>query len=69
MRKEAAGYLPDHDDWFYGIHWEKPTPKQLEALGGPIYWRGKSKKVGYCYGCHDNYDREIGGVPKDSRAW
>jgi hypothetical protein len=34
-----------------------------------VYWRGKSPKVGYCYKCHDNYDRELGGVPPEHRAY
>ena len=69
MRKEAAGYSPDHEDWYYAIHWEKPTEAQLKFLKGPIYWRGKSAKVEYCWKCHDNYDKSIGGVPPDKRAW
>jgi hypothetical protein len=68
MRKEAAGYAPDHEDWSYAIHWAEPTPKQREMLGGPIYWRGKSPKVGYCYSCHDNYDRAVGGIPREALA-
>ena len=69
MQKMEAGYAPDHDDWYYAIHWAQPTEAQLELLKGPIYWRGHSPKVGYCYKCHDNYDRELGGVPPDYRAW
>jgi hypothetical protein len=69
MRKEAAGYSPDHDDWYYAIHWEKPTQAQLGFLKGPIYWRGKSPKVEYCWKCHDNYDKSIGGVPPAKRAY
>lgn len=69
MRKEPAGYAPDHGDWSYGIHWAEPTPAQAKVLGGPIYWRGKAGKVEYCVKCHDNYDREIGGIPVDQRAW
>ena len=69
MKKEAAGYSPDHEDWSYGIHWAEPTEAQKKFLGGPIYWRGKSGKVEYCVKCHDNYDRELGGIPKEHRAW
>lgn len=69
MRKEAAGYNPDHGDWYYAIHWAEPTEKQRKLLGGPIYWRGESPKVEYCWKCHDNYDREIGGILPDDRAW
>jgi len=69
MRKEPAGYAPDHGDWSYGIHWAEPTPAQAKILGGPIYWRGKTDKVAYCVKCHDNYDRELGGIPPEHRAW
>lgn len=69
MQKREAGYAPDHGDWYYAIHWEKPTEAQLKFLKGPIYWRGASPKVGYCSKCHDNYDRELGGVPEQYRAY
>ncbi len=69
MRKEVADYAPEHDDWYYAIRWETPPPEQLRLLGGPIYWRGRSQKVGYCQKCHDNYDRSMGGVPTGKRAW
>jgi hypothetical protein len=69
MKKMEPGYAPDHEDWYYGIHWAEPTPGQLKYLKGPIYWRGKSPKVSYCVSCHDNYDRELGSVPPDYRAW
>ena len=68
MKKMEAGYAPDHGDWFYAIHWEKPVGEQGAKLGGPIYWRGNSAKVGYCWNCHDNYDRELGGVPPAQRV-
>ncbi len=68
MEKRALGHAPDHDDWSYAIHWASPTERQLAQLGGPIYWRGASPKVGYCSKCHDNYDRSIGGVPKEVRS-
>lgn len=68
MKKMEKGYAPDHDDWYFAIHWEKPTEAQLKLLKGPIYWRGHSPKVGYCYSCHDNYVRSLGGVPAEYRA-
>ena len=68
MKKMEKGYAPDHEDWYFAIHWEKPTAAQLELLKGPIYWRGHSPKVAYCYKCHDNYDRSLGGVPAEYRA-
>lgn len=61
MEKRAPGYFPEHGDWYYAIHWEKPTGSF--AKGGPIYWQGKSPRVAYCYdGCHDNYERGLGGL-------
>jgi len=69
MKKEAPGYFPEHNDWFYAFHWAKPTPAQAKALGGPVYWRGKSEKVRYCWKCHENYDRELGGVAEGHEAW
>jgi hypothetical protein len=68
MRKMEPGYAPDHGDWYYAIHWAEPVGEQQAKLGGPIYWRGKSKKVDYCWTCHDNYDRELGGVPPDHQV-
>jgi hypothetical protein len=67
MEKKEPGYAPDHGDWYYAIHWENPVGEQAAKLGGPIYWRGKSHKVDYCWKCHDNYDRELGGVPPAQR--
>ena len=69
MRREPAGTAPDQGDWSYAIHWADPTPEQRRQLGGPIYWRGKSPRVSYCWKCHDNYEHEIGGVPSGLRAW
>jgi len=68
MRKEPAGYAPDHEDWSYAIHWAQPTAAQAKLLGGPIYWRGKSPKIEYCWKCHDNYDRSVGGIPSGHMA-
>ena len=56
--------------WWYGFHWEKIPEKWQKALKGTqAYWRTPSKKVDYCSGCHDNYPRELGGIPKDFRTW
>ncbi len=68
MKKMDKGYAADHEDWYYAIHWEKPTAEQMKFLQGPIYWRGHSPKVGYCYKCHDNYVRSLGSVPAEYRA-
>jgi hypothetical protein len=64
MRKEAPGYAPEHEDWYYAIHWAKPAGKQ--AGQAPFYWRGRSAKVAYCYDCHDSYDRGLGGLTPSS---
>jgi len=69
MRKEAPGYAPEHDDWYYAIHWARPTPEQAQLLGGPIYWQGASPRVAYCYDCHDSYDRSLGGLVPSSVLW
>ena len=66
MRKEAPGYAPDHEDWYYAIYWAQPTPEQAAKLGGPIYWQGTSERVAYCYDCHDSYDRCLGGLVPSS---
>ena len=69
MEKRAAGFSPDHEDWYYAIHWEKPTGPGAKTLTGPIYWRSPSAKVGYCFKCHDNYDRSVGLPPVEMRTW
>ena len=66
MKKQAPGYAPDHEDWYFAIHWAEPTPDARATLGGPIYWRGRSPKVAYCYECHDSYDRDLGGLTPSS---
>lgn len=63
MEKKASGYDAENGDWYYAIHWEKPVK------GEPIYWRSPSPKVGYCFGCHNDYARQLGMVPDDMRAW
>lgn len=67
MEKKPAGFDPDHGDWSYAIHWASPPARWAQKLGGPIYWRSPSHKVGYCVECHDNYDRGLGGVPGPMR--
>jgi hypothetical protein len=69
MEKREAGFSPDHEDWYYAIRWENPTPKFQKQFGGPFYWRSPSAKVSYCWKCHDNYDREVGLPPKQARTW
>jgi hypothetical protein len=59
MEKRAAGSAPDRDDWWYAIWWATPDDAKY---GGPIYWRGKSKRVDYCVACHADYDRSLGGL-------
>jgi hypothetical protein len=69
MQKRAAGYNPDHEDWYYAIHWAEPTAAMRAKFGGPFYWRSPSPRVDYCWKCHDNFDREVGLPPRDARAW
>jgi hypothetical protein len=65
MEKRAAGYFPEHGDWYFAMHWSQPTGPA--ARRGPIYWRGKSSRVAFCYeSCHDNYDRGLGGLVPSS---
>ncbi len=66
MERRPAGYAPEHGDWYFAIHWANPTPDQAGTLGGPLYWRGRSARVAYCYDCHDNYDRGLGGLVPSS---
>jgi len=72
MEKRDEGYAPDEGDWWYALHWAEVPPSWQDRVGGEqVYWRGKSPKVDYCAGCHDNLDYadHIGGVPEDVRAW
>lgn len=62
MEKRAPGYSPEHDDWYFAIHWANPPAADARKLGGPIYWRGKSRRAAYCWECHDLYDRHLGGL-------
>jgi hypothetical protein len=67
MEKRLAGFDPDHGDWSYAIHWGAPPAAWAKKLGGPIYWRSPSHRINYCIECHDNYDRNLGGVPGSAR--
>lgn len=56
--------------WWYALHWEKvPEAWQSKVGAAQVYWRTPSAKAGYCSECHDNYPRELGGVPKDKRNY
>jgi hypothetical protein len=66
MEKRAPGYFPDHEDWYFAIHWAAPPPADAAKYGGPIYWRGKSPRAAYCWECHDSYDRSLGGLVPSS---
>jgi hypothetical protein len=61
MRKEPAGYDLDHGDWYFAVHWAKPT------RGAPVYWRGKTPEIAFCaIECHDSYDDSLGGLTPSS---
>jgi hypothetical protein len=66
MEKRAAGYAPEHDDWWYAIHWASPPAEDAARFGGPIYWRGRSPRVAYCWKCHDDYSNSLGGLVPSS---
>lgn len=66
MEKRAPGYAPEHGDWWFAIHWANPPAADARKYGGPVYWRGRSHKVDYCWECHDNYDRGLGGLVPSS---
>jgi hypothetical protein len=51
----------------YVNHWAEPPAAWAKKLGGPIYWRTPSKRAAYCWECHENYDRALGGVPAPQR--
>jgi hypothetical protein len=67
MEKRAMGYAPEHDDWYFAIHWANPPPAEAKKFGGPFYWRGKSPRAAYCWECHDLYDRRLGGLTPSSQ--
>jgi len=59
MEKKEAGFSPDHGDWNYELY--NPT-------AGNYIGKTPDKKVDFCSGCHDNYDRELGGIPDAKRV-
>lgn len=71
MEKRAAGFAPDRDDWWYGLHWEDVPETWRARMGGAsqVYWRSPSQKVDYCAGCHEVYDHHMGLPPEEQRAW
>jgi hypothetical protein len=69
MEKREAGFNPDQGDWWYAIHWAEPAESWTKKGGGPIYWRTPSPKAQYCFDCHDSFDRQLGGIPAESRAY
>jgi hypothetical protein len=68
MEKREPGFNPEQGDWWYAIHWAEPAEGWTKKGGGPIYWRTPSAKVGYCFDCHDSFDRQLGGIPLEHRA-
>ena len=66
MQKRAKGYAPAHDDWWYAIYWATPPAADRQQFGGPIYWRGASPRVNYCWKCHDDYVNSVGGLVPSS---
>jgi hypothetical protein len=71
MEKRPAGFDPDNEDWWFGLHWESVPPEWQKRMGGEtqVYWRSPSAKAKYCGDCHQNYDRGIGGVPGEFQSW
>jgi len=69
MQKREPGFAPDHEDWYYAIHWAEPTAKMVKRFGGPFYWRSPSPRVDYCWRCHEDYDREVALPPPAARTW
>jgi hypothetical protein len=68
MVKREEGFAPEHEDWWYGFHWADVPESWASRLGSAqIYWRTPSRKVDYCWGCHEDYDREVGLPPSDMR--
>lgn len=71
MEKKPAGFDPDNEDWWFGLHWESVPPEWQKRMGGAtqVYWRSPSPKAKYCGDCHQNYGRGIGGVPAELQSW
>ena len=68
MEKREAGFDADREDWYYALHWEKIPAKWQAKIEHPLYWRTPSKKVDYCWKCHEGYDRQLGMVPEENRT-
>ncbi len=66
MEKRPAAAAPEHDGWYFAIHWAEPPPEERKRFGGPIYWRGSSPRAAFCWECHDSYDRSLGGLVPSS---
>jgi hypothetical protein len=66
MQKRAPGYAPQHGDWYYALHWPSPPPEQRKRFGATVDWRSPSPRVAYCWECHDDYDRSLGGLTPSS---
>jgi len=66
MEKRASGFAPDHLDWYYALHWLSPPPEQKARFGDAVDWRSPSPRVSYCWECHDDYDRGLGGLTPSS---
>jgi hypothetical protein len=71
MEKKEAGFDDEHENWWYAMHWESiPEGKWQDRMKtDKVYWRTPSKRVKYCWECHENYDREVGLPPKEARAY
>jgi hypothetical protein len=70
MQKREAGYAPDHDDWWYALHWAEVPASWVAKMGAKqVYWRSPSSKVDYCWSCHEAYDRNVGMPPVEQRAF
>lgn len=67
MERRGSDYNAAQGNWYFALHWENPSAKWLPKLGGPVYWQTPSPKVNYCWGCHEGYDRGMGGVPEENR--
>jgi Cytochrome P460 len=60
MRREPPGSTPpEREDWYYAMWWDKP--------GEPVYLRGNSPKVAFCWEqCHALYYQGLGGLTPSS---
>jgi len=69
MEKRAAGYAPDNDNWYYALYWPEIAAKWQKKFDKPVYWESPSSKVNYCVNCHENYERELGGIPDEVKSF